>query len=665
MAEKHPDLLDYLYEELPPREMVEARKHIAQCTRCLEELKNLREPVKHYRDIPRPAVPMGLAERTEAKALGAVPPAEALTESEHASLAKAAKPLVAAAPVAVAASAPEQPPASQKHENAESVQREIEELKAKRSWFFHPAWTVAASVFFIFAILIHFSPRGSGWYGRGDGEAAATVSSFEEERSQPAGAAPYSAIETDTVRDAEPLPALPQQESPAAPSEPPKPASLSIAETLVREAPVIVPEKLPSMNKSAVAAQRTAAPSESPAPTVPAAPTPPVQASMPEAAPALEPAAAPPPPAPAFDTAAQYATPMAAPAYSGGSGDSQEDMPIPSAPLSATGLSLNAFEASVEELADQSVDIQPVPDEPKDILSLDPAELEALLSRHGKEAAISGDMGIVDMTGFGQPPQLIERPEGVDKNEIIRNLIFLIGVHLGEKEFDEARQGIDLLRRYEPEQANRFAAMLLDLEAAQPEPQAEQVEVESAPVEAPVVETRTLGEMIRDITDQDIPQSLEDREEPPAISEPAVETPMDRPTDIQPGVLLPGEWREASAAPENTARPIEDPQPEAVIIVEEPQATAVSEPITESIVTPVAEPIYESVPDSEEVPLITGPTPGAQPPTLLESGPFGSQRFGRSQQTVTPSAPAYSRPITNRRSPANRPFTTDPYYRGD
>lgn len=649
MAEKHPDLLDYLYEELPPREMTEARTHIANCPHCLEELKNLREPVKHYRDIARPAVPMGLAERTEAKALGAVPPVEALTEFEHASLAEAAKPLVAAAPASVPTPAQ---PASQKPESAESVQREIEELKAKRSWFFHPAWTVAASVFFIFAIVIHFSPRGSGWHGRENTEATTTTSSFEEERSQPAGAAPYNAVEADTLRGAEPLPALPQQESLEAPGELPKPASLSIAETLMQEAPVIVPEKLPSMNKSAVAAQRTAVPSTSPAPTVPAAPPPPIQAIIPDTEPAFAPAA-PAPPAPAFDATLPYSATMAAPAYSGSGDDSQVEVAVPSAPPPETGLSSNAFEAFVEELADQPVAIQPVPDEPKDILTLDPAELEALLSRHGKEDAVSGDVGIVDMTGFGQPPQLVERPEGVDKNEIIRNLIFLIGVHLGEKEFDEARQGIDLLRRYEPEQANRFAAMLVDLETTQPEPQVE-VEVESAPAEVPAVETRTLGEMIRDITDQDIPQSLEDREEPPAISEPAVAPPMDQTPDIQPGALLPGDWREASAESESMAKP-----------VEEPLATAVTEPIAESIVTTVAEPVYESVPDGEEVPLITGPTPGAQPPTLLESGPFGSQRFGRGQQTVPPAAPAYSRPFTNRRQPANRPFTTDPYYRGD
>ncbi len=653
MAEKHPDLLDYLYEELPPREMVEARNHIANCPRCLEELKNLREPVKHYRDLARPAVPMGLSERTEAKALGAVPPVEALTESEHASRIETAAPVVVAAPTPASAQVAAKPVApaqakSQKRESAESVRREIEELKAKHSWFFHPAWTVAASVFFIFAILIHFSPRGSGWYGREDSEPSPTTSSYNDERTQSV-TAPYDAIETDTVRDAEPLPALTQQKSMETPGQPPKPTSLSIAETLMREAPVTVPEKHQPMNKSAVAGQLTAIPAESPAPTASPAPlSPPVQAIMPGTEPAYASAAA-----PAFDTATPYSAPMAAPAYSSSSDDPQVGMPVLSAPPAKEEVTPNAFEAFVEELADQPVANQAVPDEPKDILSLDPAELEALLSRHDKEAADAGDVGIIDMTGLGQPPRLVERPEGIDKDGIVRNLIFLIGMHLGEREFDEARQGIDLLSRYEPEQANRFAAMLRDLEAVEPEAP-EAVVQEKTPTQT---ETRTLGEMIRDITDH---------EESPATPEPAVEVPVDQPVEFQTGMLLPGEWREASAAPETPDAPAEDigafdPLPETVIIVDEPMAAVITEPLPE----PAIEPAYEFVPDSEVIPLITGPTPGTQPPTLLESGPFGSQRFGRSQQAAPTAAPAYTRPYTNRRPPANRPFTTDPYYRGD
>ncbi len=567
MAEKHPDLLDYLYEELPAQEMEEARKHIADCPICLEELKNLREPVKQYRDLVRPTLPQGLAERTRTKALGTVLPA---------------------------------PATSQKRENAESVRREIEELKAKRSWFFNPAWTVAASVFFIFAILIHFSPRGSGWHSREEAEQSTAIAAHTEERTE-------SAAPPTIVMDAEPLPALPhQQESMAEPAEPPKPASLSIAETLVREDPVTVPDKLPSMNKSAVAAPRMA--------VEPAASTPP------------------PPPAPTESIVMQYSAPVAAPAIIGSADDVQVEMPVPAAAAPAAraapevGTSEEEF---TQELADHSAPVQEVavPDEPKDILSLDPEELEKLLQRHGDQDDGAGSVGIVDLTGLGQPPQLIERPEAVDKNEIGRNLIFLIGVHLGEKEFDEARQGIDLLRRYEPEQANRFAAMLLELEAAQQEQPAEPVLAEPS---LPEAETKTLGELIRDISDPELPEKQEE----------LVEPPQDQPTVMQ----LPEGWREANAEPVVEEPAILEPQPEA--------ATAVEQPLVE--------PIFESEPTIEDVPLIIGPTPDSQPPTLMESGPFGNQRFSRSQH-----APSYTRPYGNRQPPATRPFTTDPYYRGD
>ena len=46
MPERHPsDLLDYLYEELSPERMAEARAHIASCPECLEELKRILEGV--------------------------------------------------------------------------------------------------------------------------------------------------------------------------------------------------------------------------------------------------------------------------------------------------------------------------------------------------------------------------------------------------------------------------------------------------------------------------------------------------------------------------------------------------------------------------------------------------------------------------------------------
>ncbi len=64
------DPLEYLYEELPPERMAEARRHLAECPDCRREIREIRETVKQYRQTPRPVPPEGLAERTARAAIG-------------------------------------------------------------------------------------------------------------------------------------------------------------------------------------------------------------------------------------------------------------------------------------------------------------------------------------------------------------------------------------------------------------------------------------------------------------------------------------------------------------------------------------------------------------------------------------------------------------------
>lgn len=137
MAFKHlDDPLDYLYEELPEAEMAELRKHLAECPQCREEVAKVREAVKFYRSAACPPPPAGLAKRAAAKALAA-------------------------------AKAPE-PAGAEKESGGEGGDAHFENIKAemrnelrsgRRTRLFHPAWTVAASVILVFAVLYHVSPR--------------------------------------------------------------------------------------------------------------------------------------------------------------------------------------------------------------------------------------------------------------------------------------------------------------------------------------------------------------------------------------------------------------------------------------------------------------------------------------------------------------------------
>lgn len=123
MASRHlDDPLEYLYEELPPQELADARSHLAECVQCREETAAIRAIVQAWRGMPRPPVPAAL----RGAALEAVR----------------------------AAAAPAAPPQPVPPLDEPPLQAPI-----RRGWLLHPGWLVAALVIFAGVLLIHLSPR--------------------------------------------------------------------------------------------------------------------------------------------------------------------------------------------------------------------------------------------------------------------------------------------------------------------------------------------------------------------------------------------------------------------------------------------------------------------------------------------------------------------------
>ncbi len=165
MTDHIADPLDYLYEELPPERMAEARRHLAECPECRAAMRGVRETVKLYRQAPRPAPPEGLAARAARAAI------EAGDNPARRRMPAAAR---AEAPDGIGGETPSAPPpaaASKPPEGREeTLEKDFERLKDEvrgemragwwRRWFFHPAWTVAAMALLLGSLAIHFSPRG-------------------------------------------------------------------------------------------------------------------------------------------------------------------------------------------------------------------------------------------------------------------------------------------------------------------------------------------------------------------------------------------------------------------------------------------------------------------------------------------------------------------------
>jgi hypothetical protein len=135
-------------------------------------MRAVREMVKTYRQADKPAAPAGLAARTarialeEARRGGGDAPRRQLQTPVPREQRESRE----RSPAAVNPVFPGQKksPGWGERPTAADLDREFARLKEEvlreipkgwRTWLFHPAWTVAASVIFICALLIHFSPR--------------------------------------------------------------------------------------------------------------------------------------------------------------------------------------------------------------------------------------------------------------------------------------------------------------------------------------------------------------------------------------------------------------------------------------------------------------------------------------------------------------------------
>lgn len=205
--------LDYLYEDLPPEGMAEARKHLAVCPDCRARVREIRETVKQYRGVRHPAPPSGLAARAAAAALAAAKSAVPAPEPRLVGTMAAGRGAAAGhgpaqplslAPVVIVA--PSQESSEQRQARLEEdfakLKLEVQgEMRRSRGrWFFHPAWTVAASALLAASLAIHFSPRARQY--------AQPV--LINETAAPAVVSAPTGESARELRDREPIPEPPQ-----------------------------------------------------------------------------------------------------------------------------------------------------------------------------------------------------------------------------------------------------------------------------------------------------------------------------------------------------------------------------------------------------------------------------------------------------------------------
>ncbi len=654
MAGKHnTDPLDFLYEELPPDKMAEARAHLAQCDKCRDETAAIRQLVKTYRDADQPAPPPGLAEKVAAQAMAA-----------------AAAPVAAAA--AVAPEAEQEEPV--RDLEFERLKQEIlaESRPGWRAWLFHPAWTVAASVLLICTVLMYISPRRDAVFSPPPPEilpapAAAPAAASRQRESLPALPRPTLRAKTYSTEQ-QPVPPL------------------------LREAEVLEQQPLPE-----------------PAPPPPAAPAaaatagglPRDQAGQ-EAVPVLSPSSPAPPPPHLALPAPESELPAAAsaPVFYGGSdayapepspppsASALPDMSLPAAPPSPAGTDPMLEEEkaqrdtlSGEKLARDIVD-RGFHDAPA--VPLQTPEADDMADEIATPAPDQPERApvIIDMVGEFEPPQLIERPTPIDTVKLARDLTFLAGMQIGNNELSDAWITVGMLRKYDPEKANELTLVLRELEAQQeasendtPAEPTEPEDPEPEPLEQPAI--------IPEPSEPAAPESEPESIGSPAPSE-AVASPIEEPAAAparpeSPSELDPvensvdeiaGLSTETETTP-NTEISVQEPEPASALVYEPETAVIVIEPEVISPDEPaivgqgvLIEPEPEFVQEVEiaETPVIAPDvpksSPDAFPPTLGE------------MQSARPAQPAPA-PERNRfrwfqpREPGYSRFTTDPYWRRD
>lgn len=570
-----PDILDYLYEELPPDRMDAERDAIAADQDSMDELRRVKEVVLAYRELPRPKPSAGLAARAAQMAKAAAP-AEA--DSPEAPVEPAAVDEPAAVPGdAVAADG------------------------SRRRWFLHPGWMVAASVFIVFTVLLHISPRSGGKQHLLPTAAPRKTVPAAEPGAGEAAAPPRAELPS--------LPALPPKLPDAEPVESstvrqslPYSSSFSIAKSLVEGTPV-----------------------ESPAPS----------SALPDAAPTLDsesvPAApAPPPPdAPSPTTTAAGAMPR------------REQIPDPS----KDDIPVDVIDKLYDAMADQ-------PDSPLEILGVDQAV----------------------------PLVTAERPTLERSDDTVERLTFLIGLHLGEKEFAEAAEAIELLRRYDPAKAADLLSTLVAMEEAEAAAQALPPAAAASPAqqdaEAPASVPHNTGidaepsvsapdapAAERNIDQEPDTGSLDETVPEPNTGAPQASAPEPAPEPPTPAASAesvrdePVRDTSANAPAEAATAPVPDSPPMMTTLPPDAPRAVISDPFV----------VRPGDAASEPEPAATIPVPGSLGPSTpwpppyvpAPSQPVQSQTTGR---TMSPSSLFNA---TQNGAARGGHFTTDPYRRGD
>lgn len=681
MTSEHPnDPLDYLYEELAPERMAEARAHLSECPACREEMRKIRETVKTYRRADAPTPPAGLAARAAALALEA---ARANTPPQTGD----------SRPNEVAAAAEAEDPA-QEAEFARLKQELLGEMRTGwRTWFFHPAWAVAAAVTFVCSVLIHVSPRGNLW--------------FDEPR-----AAPIVAEQSAPARMQDPVP-LPEPKKElrlkqAAPYEPAPPVlreAEAIRETSARHResppprPAVSASSVPESEVSAASEEAVAAgdaatdfgaaETESmdlaaapPGDLAPPSPSPSPAASAPSVAPARE------------EANAAYAAAPGPESDEAAEKDAMELAAAPTGELRPPPPAAPAVAPAAPEPSLATADAVPAASDLSGLVSLrknEEATLGGAVSsryfyRDGKLEAKklqseasqeneavkekTAEPVIVNEFDFREPPQLIARPTPIDVGKLARDLSTLAGMQIGSGEIADAWITIGMLRRYDPKKADELAAILEEMEkAAEARATAEEAEkagqTDEPPAAAPqpdkyytpiaeptppapavpdtelpaasaaepiaVVEAEPLAEAVS-ASLSSVPEST------PVVETAALDAPIVAPV-AEPGT------------PQYYIGPVysaDEPPPL-------PQMRAASVPPTVTAPVAVAVPALSVEPDSPvaDAPTVPKASEDAPPPTLWESG-----RFDRSRR-ISP-------PRDERSLPAwRRTFSTDPYYRDE
>lgn len=606
-------VLDYLYEEMPPAEMAATRAFLANAPEERARMRRIRETVKLYRQAAGPAVPPDLTRRTMAL-LQAAGAHEARTQ-----------------PPDPAAYLPVHTPTAGISEAEFARLREeflAERPKGWRTWFYHPAWMVAASVTFVCAILLHFSPR----------------------RHDPGPPVVFSLPAAPAARRAAPAPSAPAAQATAMTE------GIAVFALPAREEGSVAPAQ----------ASRAAVPEafDATAPgggAVPSAAPIPMPMPVPAAAPANTLAAPPANPAPASEKAMAPLTGNISPS------------PRQSAPALAEAEAWLRRDASAPAAALPSPVVSPAPVE---------APSGAAPADGVPPAAPAKEPVVLDMFFGAEPPRLIPRPPAVDTNKLARDLAVLAGLQIGHGELTDAWLTVGMLRKYDPETADSLTRILENREeelnaakkaarraaaAATPVPgKAVQADVPAAlAAEAARVTPPTAAP---DATETSTPAAAFAEPETPALvatPAPAMDAAVtDAKTETPvPAAMLsssPDKYSAAAAAPledaeMNAAGEKEVPPPVAPSSVAPAPESSEQLPAAPSVVAP-ADVVPEPVAPPSAAPVPVPEAPASAAPIVPPASP----------EPAVPAAnipPAPTGAGTLR--PSARPFSTDPYVRED